>query len=150
MLRYLTVMLVYVTIFALCACSSSRHVVSLIRCGKIELLDVRYDQTLGDSSCRVIVDVRAADTNGVLQSTEYWYQMSSDYSAVLFDVKTVRLEPEVADTIVIPSTIYRFSFRFQGSRDLMVHSFDLPFYHSHEYRLRAFIEPICAKQGVIP
>jgi len=141
---------VFVAIFALCACSSSRHVVSLTRCGKVELLDVRYDQTLGDSTCRVIVDVRAADTNGVLRSVEYWYKMRSDYSAVMFDVKTVRLEPEVVDTIVIPSTIYQFSFRFQGNRDVMVHSFDLPFYHSHEYRLRAFIEPTCAKQLVIP
>ncbi len=135
---------------ALSACGAQTHVVSLTRCGRVELLNVRYDSTLGDSLCRIILDGRTVDTNGDLQPIEYWYRTALNFSDSLFDERTARLLPGEVDTVVIPSIIYQFSFRIGTNPDRSVHSNDLVCYHSHEYRIRAYIEPRCEKTWVLP
>lgn len=150
MQQYLRVSLASYVLCALCACGAQTHVVSLTRCGRVELLNVRYDSTLGDSMCRVILDGMAFDTNGVLQPVEYWYRTVFDFPATMFDERTARLLPGMIDTVVIPSVIYKLSFRIGTNPDRSVHSNDLVFYHSHEYRIRAYIEPRCEKLRVLP
>jgi len=148
--RNLQSFLTITTFLAVCGCSDVRHVVSVHRCGKIELLCVRYDSTLGDSLCRVILEGRSPDTTGAMQPVEYWFRPSFDYSSHLLDIRTAQVRPGETDTVVILSNLYHITFRATYNRDRTVHSMELPLYHSHEYRLRAYIDPVCEVQWTLP
>jgi len=148
--QYCVLMILGIVFTATYGCRHIRQIVSVDRCGEIEMLDVRYDPSLGDSLCRVILEGVAPDTSGVLQPIEYWYHTAFDYTSKLFDERTARIQIGKQDTIVIPSLLYSFSFRAGGRRDRAVHSMELPLYHSHEYRLRAYIDPVCEVQWTLP